>query len=101
MKISILGNIIDTKDIYMITPIRITGNPFENGYIFDIKIFNHDKLSIGLTIYDDLIKSISTDYNIEKRLEICKHIVDNMHKKIIEYWNSDKTDIPLIDFSIE
>lgn len=111
MKISILGIIIDTEDIYMITPVvKPAGNSRfdDSGYSghkesdwqhqFTIKFFNNkshtiDEWSVPHPNEEDLEKHGNikwTDYKIMK--------LNKLRDIIIEEWNANKPVIKKIEF---
>ena len=114
MKISVLGNIIDTELIYKISPIKKTENIFFNFY-FTICFFNNKELEVKLDTgiylknnYLIIRKSNYENYNSSReevlnRKEYLDELVriKNLRNKVIEYWNTSKSEIPMLEFEEE
>ena len=120
MKISVLGNIIDTRDIYMITP--IVGNEHfktselqtaseylhkkwkdlnHSGFDFEIKFFNKKTITIqidGRDIWSDW-NWFETDYLIRIK-EVEEQLIE-LRNQIVTYWNKEKSEIPSIEFTFK
>jgi len=81
MKISVLGNIIETKDIYLISKIKEEKSSLRFlGYSFIIKFFNDKDLKIFI---ED-----------GRKLEV----INKLRNEVIKYWEENKTEIPLLEF---
>ncbi len=88
MKISVLGNIIETKYIYKITPVNIFN---ENCGGFVIKFLNKKDFLIKNYYGGGRIRSTQEDgFSIDK--------LEKLRQEVINYWNEDKSDIPQIEF---
>jgi hypothetical protein len=117
MKISVIGNIIDTKHIYRITPIEEIMLPIGmnggNEYIFTIKMFNdmidEKELDIRLSCRDydsqkyilifdieDMCIRESEYYKLSKQT---KQAVEILREKIVSYWSNNQLDIPKLEFN--
>lgn len=118
MKISVLGNIIDTEDIYQITPIK------ENQ--FNINFFNSKSLTIYRSFYELLCKKFIEETNPsnelkqqlknsfclyispelyeyeinnkEKITKECERQLETIRNVIISYWSNNQSQIPKIEF---
>ena len=120
MKISVLGDIIDTKDIYMITSIvgdeyfktsiikTVSGAPSEkykhlnhSGFEFNIKFFNKKTLTIQLDGSDMWRDWNWYEMDYSDRIKLVEHQITNIRDVMISYWNKDKTKIPRIDFTFK
>lgn len=89
MKILILEKLIDTKDILIIYKINhkfIKSNWFEK-YLFRIEDINYYYFYIKL--FDNTFRYFES--NDQEKL-------NRIRNKIIEYYNSDKIEIPKIEF---
>jgi hypothetical protein len=106
MKIIIEGTIIDTEQIYTITPVIGDNHWFytslsvlnHSGFEFTIKFINDNQFTIrlnGSTIYDDG-SWYKTDY-INKRDNI-ESIVTKLHDDIVTIWKDNQTTIPIFKF---
>ncbi len=106
MIISILGNNIDTNNIYQVTPIEFVGliGDFEEDlrYIptskeectsvnFTILMFNKKKLEIKLSRYEDT--NWANDL-IEERLQK----VTKLREELIKIWSNNQSSIPKLEF---
>lgn len=104
MKISVLGNIIDTKNIYRITPIS-------DGCKFDIMMYNQKSFTVYLssmainndgTISDSDVICVNRP-NAENDIDIAKALVlqyiTKIREDIIKIWAENQSDIPLIEFT--
>lgn len=111
MKISVLGDIIDTESIYRITPIEKKENNFFK-YYFTIYFFNKEKLlitldtgiyfsgthlSINSSGYDNHNATLEDALNSKEYKDSLIRI-ENLRNKIISYWNKSNTNIPLLEF---
>lgn len=119
MIISVLGNLIDTRSISNITkvePVKMGMGYFTKdgklksvfkGFGFTINQFNGVESYIEID-YDILSSKFNRtnwydpnnikDY--ETNLKILEESINEVYNTVIDYWNKDKTDIPLIDFKI-
>jgi hypothetical protein len=99
MKISVLGNLIDTENIYQITPIVFTKYDdrdwCEGSWIeteesecekakFKIKFFNSNSLIIEIDCYKD------KDAEIQK--------IKTLRDVVIGYWSNNQSNIPKVEF---
>ena len=124
MKISIQGNIINTKKIYQITPIVGDGCWIESnswgpekmlthsGYMFSIEFLNKKEIKIhlrGNDVFEDELwwmrgsseKFKMTKEEYETKLKIIYDELDIFRNSVISYWNKDKSEIPSIEFNIK
>ena len=118
MKISVIGNIIDTEDIYIITPIigdgcwtrsSLNSNSHlsHSGYSFIIKFFNNKKLIIRLDGqsefgYGKIIEKTMWYDNPEEykeKIQILEHKLNELRNQVIKYWLDNQTVIPKIEFN--
>lgn len=109
MKISVLGNIIDTELIYNITPIKESDRWVD--FKFFIKFFNDKELLIERTsncyIYDGYIiisgsnsrnpGNIEDIHNSEHYKKALKEIT-TLRDAIIAYWSNNQSAIPKLEF---
>ena len=112
MKISVLGNIIETENIYKIGKIQLI-NHYNQSYGFEIEFFGKQKLEIKLSVYRLITNEIGKiiDHNlphlksneelekwiIEKKNIILKQL-DLVRNEIIKYWTGNQSQIPQIEF---
>ena len=95
MKISVLGSIIDTKNIYEITPIWTQFNStYENVPLIG---------NVGFTIYsfNDIHFDICLeceDFTDVKAGEIRLAKITKLRDEIIKYWSDNQSEIPKIEF---
>ena len=95
MKIAINGTVIDTKDIYKITPVRFCGDYFTfNVYQFNVKY------PIEVNKYYERNWSISNE-ELEKTLKyrINFNKINKFRDDIIFIWSRNQSKIP--QFNIE
>ncbi len=118
MKVAILGNLIETQNIYMITP--IAGNCSwgtddtrpglsHGGYYFNIISFNEKKFTVRLH-GDDLFTNDhkekpwwsddNGDYSkYYKKRDIIKRKVEELRNQLVDLWNKDKSTIIQLEFN--
>lgn len=109
MKISVIGNIIDTKDIYQITPIEgdncwahMSNNKLVNSaYRFKIKLFNQKSITVNLSGYD-VYPSDGMPYwwknDYEAKINTVYNKVNMLRDKLIVMWNENGNNIPRFEF---
>ena len=115
MLISILGDIIDTEDIYKIDKIKgnncfshskhlttVAGELTHNGYFFKIHFFNRKTLEINLFAADIFSEEDNPNWYHEEDYPILLgktlDIITELRNNIVNYWNKSKTDIPQIEW---
>lgn len=95
MKIAVLGNIIDTENIYEITKVgfsegclehQVHKGCYSNGFSFDIIQYGKLITTIGLSCQT----YIAHDHIKDK--------VDKIRDKIITYWSQNQSIIPKLEF---
>lgn len=113
MKISVIGHVIETKNIYDITPIKgdncwsyLKDDPNDNGlthssFLFKIKFFNKKSLTVELCggdLYpkdDDGESWWVRDY--DKKLLNLQDKINEIRNEVIGYWNESSSEIPKIE----
>lgn len=108
MLLAINGTIIDTKNIYKISPIFVNKHGF-NSISFTIIFFNGIEEAIeGIPISSDIYKvedyitigNTSKNTSLEEYNKIIDNYIENIKKfrnQIIEYYNRDNSVIPSIN----
>lgn len=91
MKVSVLGNIIDTEDIYMITKVMED----LNNYSFEIKFFNHKEFTVS-TYYHNVYDSSK---NSKENNELKKEKVSKLRDELIKLWSNNQSDILKLEFT--
>lgn len=107
MKISVLGHIIDTKNIYDITPIKgdacwtyLNSGLTHSSFSFKIKFFNKKSLTIELygdDLYPKKDEESWWDKDYDKKLLQLKDKINGIRSEVIDYWNESKSEIPKIE----
>ena len=82
MKISINGDVIDTKGIYKITKVEKDEIYYKFDYLFYIKSFANSEILVTL----DITKDCSRDETIQK--------LNKFRDSIIKIWSENQSDIP-------
>jgi len=115
MKISINGDIIDTKDIYKITKLKSfewnnghTWNiPFEGAitndscFGFKVKLFNHKKVHVWYNVSDECDDDYKASTDRYEKTTDRKELWEKLEKfraTIVDKWNEDKSDIQQFNF---
>ncbi len=80
MKVSVVGYIIETKNIYIITPI--------DKCAFDIYFLNNTRHRVWLSY--SMQSVISEDIRMQKTI--------TLRNKLIDLWNQDKLEIIQLEF---
>ena len=117
MKIAVLGNIIDTDNIYKISPIKL---PTKEDYFYEISFtiesFNQKILDISIRIgwmYTDGIvtlnsNTLQTDNELQKNNITFEELINSkvhitafkeitrIRKFVIEHWNNGNSSYPRI-----
>jgi hypothetical protein len=89
MIISVQGTLIDTDNIYSISEIWLTGGQYNDCFIFKIESFDKKELHVKSRSFEEQI--------MKERVETELKILRN---KIIEYWNTSKQRIPMLDIEV-
>ena len=105
MKISVLGNIVETEYIYQVTPILIKDKYTRE---FKIKMFNQKDFVISLDTFninnDGTLEFIHTMYrhnseqNTEKAIIVILKYLNSIRDEVIKHWSNNQSDIPKIEF---
>ena len=99
MKISVLGDIIDTKKIYKISKLNENGMVIPYRCWFTIHFYNKKEIEISLSTSSVIARVIynnSDEFNKAKS-EVKEKVV-SVRNKVLNYWVENKSDIPVIDF---
>ena len=105
MKISVIGHIIDTANIYQITPVfkinRITR-------VFTIKMFNNFDFEIKLSsrnIKEDLSVGLPSHHGTgaskehwDKADKLIDIYIENVRNEVIQHWSESQSYITKIEF---
>lgn len=109
MKIAINKTVIDTKDIYQISP--IDSNHSVDDMSFSIWFFNNEKFEVLFSLKNYYGENWLDPYKVkgnfalteDSRAEIrgllkkAEHAFNAIRNQIIDLWNEDKLTIPEID----
>jgi len=101
MKISILGNVIDTQNIYQIGQINgsfFLFHPYNDEVgdyrNFEIKMYNQKNLTITVPN----IKFRATEEQAEDILKNNLDKLNNLRERIIKIWSENQSTIPNFEF---
>lgn len=87
MKIAINGSIIETENIYEITPINQIRSQYKNHFGFEIRIFNNE-LPIS-------INKVALD---EQEITVISDALTKVREGIIALWSNNQSKIPQINY---
>lgn len=110
MLLTINGSVIDTRNIYEITPVE-TADKGGNAqcFSFSIKFLNQKKKEIQTSGYEEYTrdKGVAPNYDVnnwlnyweqkEKYIPLAKARLEAFRSKIIAHWQKDPSPIPSIN----